>query len=267
MSTAASPSPSIAHLELLWQSIDELCSDLTEDEWRKPTGCPGWTIQDQVAHLIDYEASALGRARPDHKPGDLAHTKNAMGESNEVGVDYRRGRQGDEVLAELREVAAARSEQLRGLTAAELAQEITTPAGPGTVGDMLTLRVMDTWSHEQDIRRALGRAGHEAGPAVEEAVGYFARFLPLIVGKRAAAPDGALVVFDIGGVHQVAIEVLDGRATVTAASSAEPTVTLSLAPSTFAALVGGRSDVPDNTVIVGDQALGQTILSHLAFLP
>lgn len=267
MSTAAPASPSITHLELLWESISELCSDLTEDEWRLPTGCPGWTVQDQLAHLIDYEAGALGRPRPDHTPGDLTHTKNAMGESNEVGVDYRRSQRGDDVLAELREVTAARSQQLRGLTASQLTQEITTPAGPGTIADMLTLRVMDTWSHEQDIRRALGRPGHEAGPAAAEAVAYFARFLPLIVGKRAAAPDGSLVVVDIGGLHRVAIEVVDGRARVTEASDAEPTVTLSLAPSTFAALVGGRSDAPDDAVIAGDEDLGRTILSHLAFLP
>jgi uncharacterized protein (TIGR03083 family) len=267
MTTPASASPSITHLELLWTSISELCSDLTEGEWRMPTGCPGWTVQDQVAHLIDYEAGALGRPRPDHTPSDLTHAKNAMGESNEVGVDYRRSRRGDEVLAELREVTAARSEQLRGLTAAQLTQEITTPAGPGTIADMLTLRVMDTWSHEQDIRRALGRQGHGAGPAVAEAVGYFARFLPLIVGKRAAAPEGALVVFDIGDVHRVAIEVVDGRARVTEAGDAEPTVTVSLPPSTFAALVGGRSDAPDDAEIAGDEALGRTILGHLAFLP
>src|SRR5688500_12038256 len=147
MSKPAPASPSIANLELLWGSISEVCEDLTDDEWTRPTGCPGWTVQDQVAHLIDYEAGALGRPRPDHTPGDLGHTKNEMGAANEVGVDFRRRRSGAEVLAELREVTAARSEQLRGLTAADLAQEITTPAGPGTVDDMLTLRVMDTWAH------------------------------------------------------------------------------------------------------------------------
>jgi uncharacterized protein (TIGR03083 family) len=267
MSNPVPASPSIAHLELLWESISGVCADLSEDEWRLPTGCPGWTVQDQVAHLIDYESGALGRPRPDHTPRDLAHTKNAMGESNEVGVDFRRPQPGHEVLAELREVAAARSAQLRSLSAADLAHEITTPAGPGTVADMLTLRVMDTWSHEQDIRRAVGRPGHDSGPAVAEAVAYFSRFLPLIVGKRAAAPDGTLVVFDIGDVHHLAVEVVDGRAREAAPSAAEPTVTLSLAPSTFAALVGGRSDAPDDARIGGDEVLGRTILSCLAFLP
>jgi hypothetical protein len=29
---------------------------------------------------------------------------------------------------------------------------------------------MDNWSHEPDIRRAVGRPGHTEGPAVQQAV-------------------------------------------------------------------------------------------------
>lgn len=267
MTPAASLSPSIAHLEALWQSIDDLCGDLTEEAWLRPTGCPGWSVKDQVAHLVDYEATALGRARPDHTPADVSHTKNAMGEANEIGVDFRRGRSGADVLAEFRDVTAARSAQLRALTAEDLAREITTPAGPGTVADMLTLRVMDTWSHEQDIRRALGRPGHDDGPEVAEAVGYFARFLPLVVGKRAAAPEGTSVAFEIGDVHHTVVEVVDGRGRVATPDPAEPTVTLAMSASTFGALVGGRSDAPDDVVVTGDEALGRAVLAHLAFMP
>ena len=122
---------SIENLAIAWQSIDGLCAPLTEAEWKTPTGCPGWNVQDNIAHLIDYEAGAIGRPRPDHAPADLSHTKNAMGESNEVGVDYRRAWAGADVLAEYREVTAARLMQLRGLSDADLAVEIATPAGPG----------------------------------------------------------------------------------------------------------------------------------------
>jgi uncharacterized protein (TIGR03083 family) len=118
-----------------------------------------------------------------------------MGRANEVGVDARRAMSGAAVLDEFRQVTAERLAQLRRLTPDNLAAQTATPAGPGTVADLLTLRVMDSWSHEQDIRRAVGRPGHTEGPAVEEAVAYFSRFLPYLVGKRAAAPDGAKVVF------------------------------------------------------------------------
>ncbi|MEY2446853.1 MAG: hypothetical protein QOH79_329 [Acidimicrobiaceae bacterium] len=260
-------SPSIDNLERTWRSIDGLCSDLSADEWATPTGCPGWTVQDNLAHLVDYEARALGRPAPEHTPSDVSHTKNSMGESNEIGVDHRRSRSGSEVLDEFREVTAARLAQLQALTVEDLAREIITPAGPGTLADMLRLRVMDTWAHEQDMRRALGRPGNVEGPAAEEAVAFFAGFLPIIVGKRAAAPEGASVAIIVGDCHRAVIEVVDGRARVADRGPADETVTLRIAPATFAALVGGRSDVPDDVAITGDEALGRAIVDQLAFLP
>lgn len=262
-----SASPSIDHLEHTWRSLVELCSSLTEEEWKQPTGCPGWSIQDNVAHLIDYEERALGRPGPSHTPAAMDHVKNPLGESNEVGVDFRRRRTGAEVLAELQEVTVARLAQLQELTTDDLAREIETPAGPGTLADMLTLRVMDTWSHEQDIRRAVGRPGHVDGPAVEEAVAYFARFLPLVVAKRAGAPDGTTVVVDVGDVHTSAVEVAEGRGRVADAVPASPTVRLSMPVTTFAALAGGRNDVPDDVTIEGDRALGERVADAMGFMP
>ena len=100
--------PSVEHLRILWTSIDELCSSLAEADWDRPTGCPGWTVKDQLSHLVDYEARALGRPGPDHTPADLSHTRNPLGEGNEIGVDFRRSRPGPEVLAEFRQVTAER---------------------------------------------------------------------------------------------------------------------------------------------------------------
>jgi len=260
-------SASIDHLELTWRSLDELLAGLDEAQWKTPTGCPGWTVQDNVSHLIDFEAAALGRPRPDHTPADLSHTKNELGAANEIGVDFRRSHTGAEVLREYRDVMAARLAQLERMTEADLQREVPTPAGPGTMQSMLTLRVQDTWSHEQDIRRALGIPGHLDGPAVEESVGYWVQFLPLIVGKRAAAPEGATVVIDVVGVRRVAIEVVDGRARFTDDQPASPTVALRVSPGTFGALVGGRADAPDDVEISGDDELGRRIVGALGFLP
>jgi uncharacterized protein (TIGR03083 family) len=260
-------SPSIDNLETTWRSIEALCSDLSEDEWARPTGCPGWTVQDHLAHLIDYEARALGRPGPDHTPTDVSHTKNAMGESNEVGVDYRRSTSGREVLDEFREVIATRLAQLHVLTADDLQREIVTPTGPGTLAYMLRLRLMDTWSHEQDMRRALGRPGNVDGEAATEAVGFFAGFLPIIVGKRAGAPEGATVAVQVGDCYRSVIGIVDGRAVIVERNPADADVTLAIPPTTFAALVGGRSDVPHDVVIRGDEALGKAVVDELGLMP
>ena len=263
----SSVSPSIDHLEQLWRSLLELCTGLTEEEWKRPTGCPGWSVQDNVSHLVDYESRALGRPAPAGAALAGSHTRNALGESNEVGVEHRRGRRGAEVLAELEEVTAARAAQLRDLGEEDLTREVTTPAGPGTVATMLRLRVMDTWAHEQDIRRALDRPGHDRGPAVEEAVGHLAGFLPIIVAKRAGAPDGSVVVVQVEGVHRTAVEVVDGRGRAIDPATDRSTVELVMPATTFAALVGGRTDAPDDVVIHGDVELGRRVVDVLGFLP
>jgi uncharacterized protein (TIGR03083 family) len=258
----------VEQLDETWRSLEALCAGFSEAEWKAPTGCPGWTVQDNVSHLIDYESFALGRPRADHDvEGAPAHVKNDMGAMNEVGVDARRGRSGANVLDEFREVMAARRQRLGELTDDDLERETQTPIGPGTVRDLLTLRVMDTWSHEQDIRRALDRPGHADGPVVDTVVEYLSRFLGFAVAKRAGAPDGTTAVFAVGDHPPVAVEVAGGRGRALDAPPA-PTVRLELDPVTFAALACGRSDAPADLVTVrGDEALGRRIVASLGFMP
>jgi uncharacterized protein (TIGR03083 family) len=259
-------SASVENLAIVWSSIDQLCSGLPAGQWDLPTGCPGWTVKDHLSHLVDYEARALGRPAPEHEPGPLPHVKNEMGQANEIGVDVRRPRPGAQVLAEFRQVTGERLARLRTLTGQDLAAPVTTPAGPGTMADLLTLRVMDGWMHEQDIRRATGRPGHVNGPAAGEAVGYFTRFLPYVVGKRVAAADGSKVVFRIGGLDPVAVQMAGGRGSL-AADASGATAGLAIPVTTFAALAGGRSDAPDDARITGDEALGRRVLGSMGLMP
>jgi uncharacterized protein (TIGR03083 family) len=257
----------VENLAVTWASIDELCSPLTEADWKRPTALPRWSVQDNLSHLVDYEARAAGRPAPDHAPTDLSHTRNPVGASNEIGVDYRRARTGAEVLAEFREVTADRLAQLRALTEADLAQPVDTPAGPGTVADMLKLRVMDSWAHEQDIRTALGRPGHLAGPAVDQALDYFTGFLPYVVGKRAGAPEGARVVVALDGRDPIGIEVVDGRARRVDPPPARPDVTVATDVATFVALVNGRTaPAAAGVELRGDQALGRAVVEGLSVM-
>ena len=87
-------------MEHVWHSIDSLCSPLTEGQWKTPTECPGWSVQDQVSHLVGAESRILGNPVPDHAPRDTSHVKNDVGQSNEVVVDYRRSWPGQRVLEE-----------------------------------------------------------------------------------------------------------------------------------------------------------------------
>ena len=48
--------------------IRDVASTLTEAQWRMATACPGWSVADVVAHVIDAESMIAGEPRADHEP-------------------------------------------------------------------------------------------------------------------------------------------------------------------------------------------------------
>ena len=257
-------------LDEVWQSIDQLCSGLDEAEWKTETECPGWSVQDNVAHLIGIESTIMGIPAPDHTAPDAPHIKNDIGKSNEVWVDSRRSRTGAEVLDEFREVARQRIETLRSMTDDDFGAESWTPAGPGTVRDLLPFRIFDSWAHEQDMRRALNRPGHLDGPAAELALGRVTGALPFVVGKKVKPADGTTVIFDWDG-NSTAIGMEDGRGKSLDDAPVEPTVRLAMDTDTLVRLGMGRGDVGEilaggAVTIDGDRKLGRRIVENMNFL-
>jgi uncharacterized protein (TIGR03083 family) len=259
-------------LDEVWSSIDAFAAELTESEWKTPTECPGWSVQDNVAHIIGIESVLLGREAPSGGNVDAPHVKNDIGRSNEIWVDAYRNRSGATVLAEFRAVTHERLAALRD-PALDFGADAWTPVGPGTVRDLLPFRVFDSWIHEQDMRRAVGRPGGWDGPAAVLALDRIAAVMPMIVGKRAQAPDGTTVVFDVTGPagRVLVIGVEGGRAKVQERTDGEPTVRLRLDGETWVRLSSGRGTVDailaSGTVsFTGDTHLGDTIVRQMNFL-
>src|SRR5204862_3547785 len=125
----------------------------------------------------------------------------------------RRGWPGSKVLDEFREVTGTRLAQLRGFTDADFDAESWTPAGPGTVRDLLPFRIFDSWAHEQDIRRAVDQPCDLESPVADLAFERVLSALPYVVGKKVGPPDGTTVVFDVSGSRPttIAIGVEGGR--------------------------------------------------------
>lgn len=262
------PTDTIDKLAACFASLSELGAQLTESEWKTPTDCPGWTVQDNLSHLIGIERVLNGLPGTSHRAPASAHVKNPIGEANENEIDSRRGLSGAEVLAEWNEIAAARLGTLRGADEVYFAKEAMTPTGPGTVADFLHIRVLDCWVHEQDMRRAVGKPGHLSGPAAEHTVDRLIRTVPIVVGKRAGTPDGASVVIDItGGVQRhIICTVTGGRASVTDVEPEAPVTRLTMDVETFLILATGRraADTMLSSVeLAGDVALGNKIVTSL----
>ncbi len=260
-------------MEHVWQALDEFCANLTAQEWKLPTDCPGWSVQDQLCHMTGSESRILGRPTPDHTPQDLSHVKNESGERNEVVVDWRRARSGVAVLEEFRKVTAERLKLLRTMSEDDFAAETQTPIGPGTVRMLVEIRIFDAWIHLQDMRRALRRPGDMEGPVAEHAVGRCAMAMPFVVGRKAQAPDGATVVFEVtgGAGRTLAIGVNEKRGNVLDVTPSSPTVRVTMDVETFTCLGCGRWE-PKQTLetgkvrIDGDQRLGETIVEQMNFM-
>lgn len=258
----------VAALDAVFDSIVDLAAGLRPDEWALPTACPGWSVKDNLSHVIGTEAMLLGRPEPDVVlPDDLPHVRNDIGRFNEKWIESYRPRPDAEVLADLRAVIAERRAALAGMDQAAFDADSFTPAGPDTYGRFMRIRVMDTWFHEQDIREAVGRPGHVEGPAVEAMLDEITAAVGYLVGKKAAAPAGSSVRFELTGPTARRIDVaVEDRARVVDAIEGEPTATLTVPMLTFTRLVGGRGADPASVDVAGDRALGEAVVANLAYM-
>jgi len=264
----------IAKQEHVWDSIATLCTPFTEREWKTPTDCPGWSVQDQVAHIIGTESWLLGQPVPDHTPQDMRHVKNELGQWIEPWVDRLRPWPGARVLAEFISVTRERQRVLHTMSAKELAREFHTPIGLHTMRSFLPIRIFDNWVHEQDIRRAVGHPGHFTGPVAEHSLEHVARAMPFVVGRKVRPAPGTTVVFDLTGPvgRTLAIGVVGERAMPLDQAPALPTVRLIMDVETFMCLGCGRW-VPERVLasgtvrIAGDRALAERIVAQMNFMP
>lgn len=264
----------VEQLAEVWDRITALGAELTEPEWKRPTEVPGWSVQDNLTHLTDIEAMSLGLAREEHAvPGDPTHVRNDVGARNEVFVDARRSWTGEAALAEFVDVTRTRTAQLRASSAADFSADSWTPMGPGTVRDLLPFRVFDSWVHEQDMRRAVGRPGGLAGPAAEAAMDRIVATAAFAVGKKVAPPDGTVVVVGCTAplTRTVAVAVEGGRARVLDTVPSDATVRIRTSGEVYARLACGRADpatelAAGTVTLEGDEALGRQVVASLNFL-
>jgi uncharacterized protein (TIGR03083 family) len=264
-------------LASVWSSIGDLCRGLDAAAWERPTDCPGWSVKDNVAHMIGTERMLLGEqptasATPDAADAaDAPHVRNDIGRLNEQWVESYRSLSGPDVLAAFDDVTARRLETLRAMTAEQWDAEGFTPEGPGPYRQFMAIRVFDCWFHEQDIREALDLPGDLEGPVADHSIARIERGLPYVVGKKAATPQGSTVVFDVRGEPRVVVPVaVEGRAAVLDTVPTEPTVRLSMERRAYARLAGGRwtgerALAEQRVDIEGDRELGERIVANMAF--
>lgn len=245
----------------------DVVATLHDDDWSRPTGCPGWSVADVVAHVVGLEDVLTGGPEPEVEvPEDLAHVDNEISRYTERHVHVRRGRPPAELVEELLTVVGRRRTQLAG----DL--DVMAPSflgGEQPLAKSIGMRAFDIFAHEQDIRRAVGRPGHLDGPAAASYLKRVLRGLANVLPDRVVA-DEATLVLAVVGEQEDRLWLDLGLGEVLDEEPAAPTVTMAFDFGDFVPLTGGREDADDPAhlaTVEGNDALAARILTSLAITP
>ena len=244
--------------------------------WSLPTTCPGWSVGDVIAHLLDIDGFMVGDPRPDHEPDwdALPHAVGRVSLMTEVGVDARRGVPMEEVLAEFDSVLERRSAQLAAGTD-DLTALVLGPFGSERpLGRVLSMRTFDAWVHAQDIRAARGLPLQFDTAAARITADQLISGLPLIWGKTLQAPPGTVLSLSITGPAVVVdLQVgVDDAGLGVMVTGAVPDVTLTSTWPDLLDLMTGRV-LPDDAGLLerieltGDAELANKLLGALNVTP
>lgn len=178
-------------------AVVDLGMSCREADFDRETQCPGWTVKDQVSHLVGAEKRLTGAPTPRAEVTDRPHIRNTNGLINEQDIEARRHLPGHEVVAELAAYLPQRMEQLRG------EQSLDVVVGGAhrsdtTLREHLANRIIEMWCHEQDVRAALDRPGDLDTPAAAVFTAAVLDALPRIVADAGVSP-GQAVILDVTG--------------------------------------------------------------------
>ena len=182
------------------QAVLELGITCRPDDFDLPTQCPGWTVKDQISHVVGLESVLAGGPTDDIAVPDHPWLRHDTGRLIEQAVEARRSRTGHEVVQELSHVLPRR---LRALRDPELTLDSEMPGllgGPGTVGTQLPLRIIDIWCHEQDLREALDRPGNLDSTAAAAFVAAVLNALPRRAVRAGLEPGTSVIIECTGPV-------------------------------------------------------------------
>jgi uncharacterized protein (TIGR03083 family) len=154
-----------------------ICSGLTAEQWRAPSGCAGWTVQDLVTHLGNLFWLVV----------DGAHLPDTSGvpteRAQEIGVEARRGLTAADVLADYEKVSEAGLTRLAELAALDAELPLGEDFGTYSTRVLPCAYVFDHYTHiRADLFAPRGPLTGEPPPSDE------LRVVPTLDWIEAALP-------------------------------------------------------------------------------
>ena len=142
------------------------------------------------------------------------------------------------------------------------------PFGEISLGLLLERRVMDIWTHNQDLRTSLGIPGDELGLGAHHSWMLLGAGLPMVFGKRGGAKPGESLSLEVRDCFTSLMEVNDEGKAAFVTVLAIPTTSISLSAHEWYLLATGREGRENATPIVsGDAELAERVLANFSVTP
>jgi uncharacterized protein (TIGR03083 family) len=258
-----------AYAEAL-RDVLAVAQSIGTEEWTLPTACPGWSVREQVAHVLAVERQLSGEPAPPRLETYPPHVRSPSGEHMESGIAALRDLSNAELVTRLAGTVEVRLGQLTELGTDPAATVTGTLGTQVPLARFVPIRVLDLWTHEQDLRQALGRPGGMDGAPARTSRDTMVAFLPRLLDE-AGAPAGTTLALEVTGPLAVGMAVSvgdDGPPMPIERLDAPATATVRTDSWTFMRLTAGRVDPTVADVEVeGDRDLAARVLEQLNVSP
>jgi uncharacterized protein (TIGR03083 family) len=228
----------------------EICAGLSAADWRAESGCPGWSVQDVVAHMGALFWLVVDRGKlPD---ADGLPTERAQ----DVYVEARRSMTAEEVLSDYEAVSAAALPVLASLEG----QEFEVPLGDLGTYQAGTLPTAYSFDHYVHIRMDLfaPRGPLTSLPPLSDE----RRLAPALDWVAAALPQQSAAVL-AGAPGCVEFVVTGPAARTITVGSGEPLGQVSIDAPAFIRAVTQRSDWAQAEIKAASDELSSAFLQRL----
>jgi uncharacterized protein (TIGR03083 family) len=183
---------------------------LSDEEWRRPSRCEGWTVQDVVVHLVGTNqfwylslASGLAGSPTRMLVGfDPKSTPAAMVEAAPAATPA-------ETLAQLAESTEALCALVESLEGDQWSARAEAPAGHLPIRTVVHHALWDCWIHERDILLPLGRPVTEEPDEAMACLRFVAALGPAFAVSVGRGSDAGLLIESTEPDGRVAVEVSD----------------------------------------------------------
>jgi uncharacterized protein (TIGR03083 family) len=234
-------------------SLDALLATLSPDEWARPA-LRDLDVQGLIGHLVGVEEAFAAVLRGADDIADHVRDTQAAAQRQHGIAPLETHRQWFDVattsIALLEDLDASAPVSFYGVTL--------------SLDDVLVIRAFEMWIHDEDVRRATGRALPAPDPErLARMVGLASMLLPAGIARAGHATDGATARLVLTGTGGGTWDVnLDGASEPRPASSR-----IVVDAAEFCRVVGNRKDqTTSGAVVSGNAAIATGVLVGAAAL-